>query len=140
MTWQDKLISASTFTWLGFLCAISFMEAWLKFQAPGITLELGLGIGQLVFGALNKVELSLALLIAFLCVKRSVTKGQFMVLFLLVLILAVQTIYLLPTLDKRANLILNGIEPEKSYLHFIYILVELIKAVALIVFGVQSFK
>lgn len=31
------------------------MEAWLKFRAPGITLPLGLGIGKLVFNALNKM-------------------------------------------------------------------------------------
>ncbi len=32
------------------------MEAPHKFQAPGITLVLGLGIGKLVFFTLNKVE------------------------------------------------------------------------------------
>ncbi len=46
----------TTFLWIGFVCAISFMEAWLKFQAPGVTLAVGLGIGQLVFALLNKVE------------------------------------------------------------------------------------
>src|SRR5690606_25200135 len=51
------------FTWLGFVCAISFMEAWLKFQAHGVTLPIGLGIGRLVFHALNKVEWVLAIAI-----------------------------------------------------------------------------
>jgi uncharacterized membrane protein (DUF485 family) len=50
-----------TFLWIGFVCAISFMEAWLKFRAPGITVPLGLGIGRLIFNALNKVELVFAL-------------------------------------------------------------------------------
>jgi len=44
------------FLWAGFVCAISFMEAWLKFRAPGVTLPIGLGIGKLIFAALNKVE------------------------------------------------------------------------------------
>ena len=44
------------FSWIGFVCAISFMEAWLKFRAAGVTLPIGLGIGRLVFQALNKVE------------------------------------------------------------------------------------
>jgi len=43
------------FLWIGFVAAISFMEAWIKFQAPGITVPLGLGIGKIVFAALNKV-------------------------------------------------------------------------------------
>ncbi|MEM0967027.1 MAG: hypothetical protein AAGJ81_12845 [Verrucomicrobiota bacterium] len=48
--------------WLGLVIGISFLEAPLKFQAPGITLELGLGIGRLVFGALNKEVVELLIL------------------------------------------------------------------------------
>jgi hypothetical protein len=44
---------AANFLWIGFVCAISFMEAWLKFRAPGIMLPLGLCIGKLVFNALK---------------------------------------------------------------------------------------
>lgn len=53
---QRPIVIIVTFLWIGFVCAISFMEAWLKFQAPGITVPLGLGIGRLVFNALNTVE------------------------------------------------------------------------------------
>lgn len=48
------------FTWLGMVCGISFLEAPLKFRAPGITVPLGVGIGRLVFRALNRVEGMLA--------------------------------------------------------------------------------
>ena len=27
----------SIFLWIGFVCAISFLEAWLKFRAPGVS-------------------------------------------------------------------------------------------------------
>lgn len=47
----------AVFLWLGFVFAISFMEAWIKFRAPGMTLQIGLGIGRLVFNALNKIEI-----------------------------------------------------------------------------------
>ena len=46
---------AVTFVWLGMVCAISFIEAPLKFgrrESPSP----GLGIGRLVFRALNGVE------------------------------------------------------------------------------------
>lgn len=46
--------------WLGLIIGISLIEAPLKFQAPGITIPLGLGIGRLVFTAMNIVELVLA--------------------------------------------------------------------------------
>src|SRR3546814_20703892 len=52
--------TAFTFVWLGMVLAISFIEAPLKFRAPGVTIPLGLGIGRLVFRALNSVELLLA--------------------------------------------------------------------------------
>ena len=35
--------------WLGLIIGISFIEAPLKFTAPGIMIPLGLGIGRRVF-------------------------------------------------------------------------------------------
>ena len=66
-----QLIGAAVaFVWLGMVLAISFLETPLKFRAPGITLPLGLGIGRLVFRALNTVEvvLATALIIALLTI------------------------------------------------------------------------
>jgi hypothetical protein len=37
--------AAAPFVWLGMVLAISFLEAPLKFRAPGVTLPPGLGIG-----------------------------------------------------------------------------------------------
>ena len=54
---------AAVFVWLGMVLAISFLEAPLKFRAPGVTLQLGLGIGRLVFRALNTCEAVLAAVI-----------------------------------------------------------------------------
>ena len=51
---------AAVFVWLGMVLAISFLEAPLKFRAPGVTLPIGLGIGRLVFRALNGCEVVLA--------------------------------------------------------------------------------
>jgi hypothetical protein len=41
------IATAVTFTWLGMVLAISFLEAPLKFRAPGVTIPIGLGIGRL---------------------------------------------------------------------------------------------
>lgn len=51
---------AVVFVWLGMVLAISFVEAPLKFRAPGVMLQIGLGIGRLVFRALNATEMALA--------------------------------------------------------------------------------
>lgn len=53
MTAALALGTAATFVWLGMVFAISFLEAPLKFRAPGVDLRIGLGIGRLVFRALN---------------------------------------------------------------------------------------
>ena len=55
---------ALTFIWLGMVLAISFLEAPMKFRAPGVTLQIGLGIGRLVFRALNTAEVLIAVGIA----------------------------------------------------------------------------
>lgn len=51
---------AVTFVWLGMVLAISFLEAPLKFRAPGVSVPIGLGIGRLVFKALNSCEVVFA--------------------------------------------------------------------------------
>ena len=56
MSGAHGLAAAVIFTWLGMVIAISFIEAPLKFRAPGVTLPIGLGIGRLVFRALNTTE------------------------------------------------------------------------------------
>ena len=53
--------AALVFVWLGLVPGISFLEAPLKFRAPGVTTRIGLGIGRLVFRALNAAEVGLAL-------------------------------------------------------------------------------
>lgn len=57
------VVTATDFVWLGMVLAISFLEAPLKFRAPEVTVRIGLGIGRLVFRALNTVEAALAVVI-----------------------------------------------------------------------------
>lgn len=136
-----KITIAIIFIWIGFVCAISFMEAWLKFRAPNITTALGLGIGQLVFGALNKVELflssSIIILFAFR-LKNSRTLNLYFVIALVILLL--QTFWILPELNERATKIIQEITVPKSQLHFVFVALEIIKVVCLFLFGKNQFK
>ncbi len=128
--------------WIGFVCAISFMEAWLKFRAPGITMAQGLGIGRLVFNALNKVEWAWAILIF---LQLLFSKTPFFTLshigfFIASALLLVQTFWLLPALDARAQLQLEGLLLPASLLHVYYVGMEVIKVAALLLFGFSLFK
>lgn len=138
---EYPLAIGAVFLWIGFVCAISFMEAWLKFRASGITRPLGLGIGRLVFSALNKVEWFFALILLgcyfFFRLKMSLIGGIFYFgpLFLLVL----QTVWLLPALDARAELHIKGESVPRSNLHIYYVGFELIKFIFLMGSGINLF-
>ncbi|MFC3775629.1 hypothetical protein [Mycolicibacterium holsaticum] len=118
--------------WLGMVLAISFLEAPLKFGAPGVTLPIGLGIGRRVFKALNGVEIVLAvvLLVAILIAKPST------VVWILVLVaaavLAIQVIFVRPPLTKRSNRVLAGERLPRSNMHYVYVAFELVKVGVLI--------
>src|SRR5699024_11214387 len=75
--WARAMMLILPAIWIGLIIGISFIEAPLKFTAPGITIPLGLGIGRRVFLAMNIVEVVVAivLLIALLCMSRSTTRG-----------------------------------------------------------------
>lgn len=126
-----------TFVWVGFVGAISFMEAWLKFQAPNVTTELGLGIGQLVFGALNSVEIVCLILILLIGVseeriRKTMIRNLF---FISLIVLLFQTFWLLPALNVRASAIIEWREVAPSKLHLWYVLLEIVKVISLTVVG-----
>lgn len=139
---RQPVAAICLFTWIGFVCAISFMEAWLKFQAPGVTLPIGLGIGRLVFGALNKVEWVFAVVICSSAVMnlRSRLQRFNISLIIVVLILLLQTVWLLPALDARAEMHIEGLKVPPSGLHFWFVGAEVVKVVALFFGGLSLFR
>lgn len=113
------------------------MEAPLKFQAPSVDLATGLEIGRLVFGMLNKMEWVLMMAVLFSLVRAGSNKsGNFMIT-LIGFILLLQTFYLLPVLDAKAELIIQGKSVEPSNTHFHYVGLELTK---LILLGIVTIK
>ena len=116
------------------------MEAWLKFRAPGVSLTIGLGIGKLVFGALNKVELFLtaAILLGLWRLEERGSK-DFFVLFPIA-ILVVQVFVLMPILDARANAYIQGKEVESYSVHLYYVIGEGLKMISLWWCGIWALR
>ncbi len=132
---------AVPFIWFGCVGAISFMEAPLKFTAPNITLALGLGIGRIVFQTLNKIELLLALLIIVsFFMNRPKSRFPLYLFGVIFVLLILQTFWLLPVLDARAETIISGGVPPDSILHFIYIAFDALKFLLLFALGVSLTK
>jgi len=126
---------AVPFVWLGMVGAISFLEAPLKFRAPGITVGLGLGI-RLVFRALNAVEIGLLAVLAAVGEAGSLPGAGWLLVAGLAVLLAVQVLVLRPRLDRRAVQLVAGRTPPPSRQHLVYIALEVVKVVTLPGLGV----
>ncbi len=131
---------AVTFVWLGMVLAISFLEAPLKFRAPNVTLQIGLGIGRLVFRALNTVELGFALVLLAVIPAVGVagpTPARIVVAFSVAFAaLAIQLIAVRPRLTRRSDQVLAGLDAPRSRGHYAYVGLEAVKVVALSTAGI----
>ncbi len=138
--WARTMMLIIPALWLGLILGISFIEAPLKFTAPGITIPLGLGIGRRVFLAMNMVEvvLGLILLVALLTMWRNhryqelpnFAKMQLFSFITLVLLL-VKTVVIRPLLAVHSDRVLEGTFEGGSTTHYYYIGVEVLLVVAL---------
>jgi len=129
---MNAVVGAAGCVWLGMVLAISFLEAPLKFRAPGITLALGLGIGRLVFAALNRVELALATVAAVAAVVGPHPLGMVASGAVAVAALVAQLVVVRPRLVRRSNLVLQGERAQRSRAHHAYVGLEVIKVLALV--------
>jgi hypothetical protein len=137
----EMALRAVPFVWLGMVLAISFLETPLKFRAPGITVPLGLGIGRLVFRALNAAELVLAVALTLAMLARSsadVSLGGAATILLVAVwtLLLIQVAVLRPRLDRRARQVIQGLTPPRSRQHLAYVAAEIVKIVLLATLGV----
>jgi hypothetical protein len=127
--------TAATFVWLGMVLAISFLEAPLKFRAPGMTVPLGLGIGRLVFRALNAVEAALAIVLV-ICAAVGLPGPVVVAAAIAVAMLVVQVLAVRPRLSRRSDAVLAGEDAPRSHAHYFYVALEAVKVAALATTGV----
>lgn len=133
-----RVAVSSTLLWLGMVAAISFLEAPLKFRAPGLELRVGLTIGRIVFRALNIAEIVWAIAIAVcliidpqsttITILASITGG----------LLVIQLAAVRPRLNRRSDQILAGHSETgapRSRARHVYIVLETLKVAALVALG-----
>src|SRR6478609_11420043 len=114
--------------------AISFIETPLKFRAPGVTPQIGLGIGRLVFRALNACELALAA-IAVACF--AIEPPSAGIAAAAAVTLLAQVLVVRPRLSRRSDVVLAGGEGPRSRAHWAYVGLEIVKVLALLIAGVS---
>ncbi|HVQ51670.1 MAG TPA: hypothetical protein VMS92_16620 [Mycobacterium sp.] len=128
---------AAAFVWLGMVLAVSFIETPLKFRAPGVTLQIGLGIGRLVFRALNACELALGAVVLGCFVIRPPGIGAAIAAAVAVLTLLVQVFVVRPRLTRRSDTVLAGEDGPRSRAHWAYVGLEIVKVIALLIAGIS---
>ncbi|HVQ83811.1 MAG TPA: hypothetical protein VMS84_03395 [Mycobacterium sp.] len=136
MSTGTAIVVAVTFVWLGMVLAISFLEAPLKFRAPNVTLQIGLGIGRLVFRALNTVEVAFALVILAIVAAGPTPARIAAAFYVAVAALAIQLIAVRPRLTRRSDQVLAGLDAPRSRGHYAYVGLEVVKVVALLIVGI----
>jgi hypothetical protein len=142
---MGAIAAAVVFAWLGMVLAISFLEAPLKFRAPGITLQLGLGIGRLVFRALNAVEIVLAAVVVAAVAADPPGRLAVAAVGVAVAVLATQSLFVRPRLRRRSDAVLAARDDlraatpggmiERSHAHYAYAGLEVVKVAALLTAG-----
>ncbi|SEC64724.1 hypothetical protein SAMN04489727_4531 [Amycolatopsis tolypomycina] len=132
------MTAAFAFTWLGMVLAISFLEAPLKFRAPDVTLRIGLGIGRLVFAALNRIEVLLAVAIWVTLLIGPRSPASLAAAGAVVLVLLLQLAAVRPALTRRSDRVLAGEEGPRSRAHLVYVGLEVVKVVTLVALGASA--
>ena len=128
------------FVWFGMTAGISLLEAPVKFTAPSLTREVALDVGRVVFSALNKAELIALILLLILVRIGGKARDWWASLSLLTVIVLAQSVWLLPALAARTEMIVNGTEPPPSMAHGTYAVLELLKLGILFYMGMRAYR
>ena len=132
MSWLRTALPALLLLWAGVVIGVSFLAAPAKFAAPSLTLPVALEVGREEFGALGTVEL---VLLAATMALALLTRPGLMVwagLGLAGLSVLAQWLWLLPVLDARVEVVIQGGTPAQAPWHTLYVVVECAKLLALL--------
>lgn len=133
-----RVAAAATLLWLGMVLAISFLEAPMKFRAPGLELRVGLAIGRIVFRALNIAEIIWAIAIAVCLIVEPQSAPITILACITGALLVIQLAAVRPRLERRSDQVLagdGGADTRRSHAHHFYIALETLKVAALVALG-----
>lgn len=137
---MTHVAAAVAFVWLGMVLAISFLEAPLKFRAPDVTIRIGLGIGRIVFRALNACEAVFAVVVLVAVLVGHARPAVLVAVVVALVVLTGQLALVRPRLNRRSDAVLasDGDPGPRSHAHLVYVALETVKVVALLVAGVLA--
>ncbi|BDZ54326.1 hypothetical protein [Agromyces marinus] len=126
---------------IGAIVAISFLEAPLKFQAPGITIPLGLGIGRLVFTALNVLAGAVLVSLTLVSLRPRPSRAGVWLLASVWAVYLIEVALIRPVLNRRSDLVIAGQEAAGTgWAHYAYIAADVTLLALLVTLVVVSVR
>jgi hypothetical protein len=113
--------------WVGLLIGVSFIATPVKFRAPSLTLPVALDVGRTTYAWWNAIEwILLGVLVLVMVLARPSTfavaaAGALDILFL------IQSMILLPALNKRVAMVVSGKKPAAASDHQLYVTIDILK-------------
>jgi hypothetical protein len=128
-------LGALIMLWAGVLIGVSFLAAPAKFNAATLTLPVAMDVGRQEFGTLNLAEIVLGALALALAAYARAGRTIWIGLGIAAGVIVLQGLWLLPVLDARAEMIIQGETPPSAPWHTLYIAIEVLKLLSLLVVG-----
>lgn len=134
------MLALVALVWVGMVLGVSGLATPIKFQAISLTLPVALDVGQTTFAAFNRLEwlLSFVLVLSVAISRPTLRSIAVYVTVGIVLIVLLQTLWLLPALDLRVQAVIAGEALPPSAFHNLYIVAEGLKLVGLITIGLGA--
>jgi hypothetical protein len=128
-------LGALIILWAGILIGVSFLAAPAKFNATTLSRPVAMDVGRQEFGTLNVTEIALGVVTLMLAAYARVERTIWFGLAIAAGVVILQGLWLLPVLDARAQLIIQGETPPSAPWHTLYIAIEVLKLLALLLVG-----
>lgn len=131
--------------WAGELLGVSFLATPIKFQATqyGATMPMLLGVGKVTFNMQNIIDMSMITVVIALFIGRYIWGVEtplwcVLVYAVVFVVIAFQSLILLPILDMRTLSYINGDPLPSSHHHLLYAVLEGVKFILLIIYPVKN--
>jgi hypothetical protein len=128
-------LGALIMLWSGVVIGVSFLAAPAKFSAPTLSLPVALDVGRQEFRMFNLAEVALSVVALALAAHARVERTIWFGLAIALGAVILQALWLLPVLEARAEMIIQGETPPSAPWHTLYIAVEVLKLLSLLVIG-----
>jgi hypothetical protein len=136
--WAASAVPVTALIWLGLLLGVSFLATPVKFLAPSLSLPVALDVGRYTFMAFSRIEMIAAAVLLGCAVLGARNKLIRTAALLTAAVVALQVLWLLPLLDARVEVIIQGGTPLPSFLHDIYVGAEAMKGLLLAIVAWRS--